>query len=171
MKKKYLIIVVLILNQNLALAQTESEINLLLNGISEMENSIEITKSEHAKKIIAYGEKSLLVLSHFFTDSTLTYVKSECKNRILTKGELAIIMADRIERMPYFTITGIQHCTMTFCDNNPNIIEYYLGYNKKNAFKERYVEWLYSKERLKRVKGKARKERKTMIREWDRNTR
>ncbi|WP_299892522.1 hypothetical protein [uncultured Lacinutrix sp.] len=151
MKNTALTFLIIVLNLNLSFSQTKSEIDSLLNGISETENSIGITKTEQAKKIIAFGENSLIILAEFFTDSTLTKVKSECQKRILTKGEIAIIIADRIEGMPYFTITGIQNCTMTFCENNPNLIEYYLWDSKKNEtekFKEKYLVWLESDDRI-----------------------
>lgn len=169
MKKFGLIISVLLLNFNLGFSQTESEIDSLLIGIAETKNSKEIIKTVQAEKIKAFGEKSLIILAEFFTDSTMTKVKSECYNRNLTKGEIAIIMADIIESMPYFTVTRIQNCTLTFCENNPNRIEYYFSINNylnNKVFKERYIEWLFSEDRLKRVKGKDRKKRKKILTEW-----
>ncbi|MCK8482298.1 hypothetical protein [Psychroserpens algicola] len=174
MKKFGLIILILLLNLNLGYSQTESEIDSLLIGIAETENSKEIIKTVQAEKIRAFGENSLIILAEFFTDTTLTKVKSECHNRNLTKGEIAIIMADRIESMPYFTVTRIQNCTLTFCKNNPNRIEYYFSINNylnNKVFKERYVEWLFSEDRLKSVKGKDRKKRKKILTEWKNNSR
>jgi hypothetical protein len=145
MKKIRLIIIISILNLNFGLAQTESEIDALLNGIAKTENSKGITKTEQAEKIITYGEKSLLILAEFFTDSTQTKVKSECQERNLTKGEIAIIMADQIQRMPYAQLTGIQNCLLTFCENNPNWIEYYLWAIKRDGtekFQEKYRDWI-----------------------------
>ncbi|WP_225037366.1 hypothetical protein [Winogradskyella sp. SM1960] len=174
MKKFSLLISVLLLNLNLGFSQTESEIDSLLNIIAKTENSKEIIKTNQAEKIKAFGENSLITLADFFTDTTLTKVKSECHNRNLTKGEIAIIMADRIESMPYFTVTRIQNCTLTFCENNPNIIEYYFSINNylnNKEFKERYVEWLFSEDRLKSVRGKDRKKRKKILTEWKNNSR
>ena len=166
MKKIGLILLTILLNLNLSFSQTESEIDLLLNGISETENSKEITKTEQAKKIIAFGENSLKTLAEFFTDSTLTKVKSECQERNLTKGEIAIIMADRIEGMPYFIVTGVQNCTMEFCENNPNLIEYYLPWIEKDggkSFQEKYINWLASYER--KSKSERRKEKRKLKKE------
>jgi len=171
MKKTVLIVFTIVLSPNLSFSQTKSEIDALLNGISETENSIGITKTEQAHKIIAFGEKALTTLAEFFTDSTLTKVRSECQKRNLTKGEIAIIMADHIEGMPYFTITGIQNCTLTFCDNNPNLIEYYLWESKKNEiekFKEKYLVWLESDDRIEwtpLLDFKSKKARKKEIRQ------
>jgi len=148
--KKTFIILTFIVNLNLGFGQTKTQIDSLLNTIAEIENSKEITKTVEAEKIIIFGEKSLPILAEFFTDSTVTKVKSECQERNLTKGELSIIMADRIERMPYATITGIQNCTLTFCKNNPNLIEYYLWAIKRDgigAFQDKYKDWLVSDDR------------------------
>jgi hypothetical protein len=174
MKKFGLIISILLLNLNSGFSQTESRIDSLLIGIAETENSKEIIKTVQAEKIRAFGENSLIILAEYFTDTTLTKIKSECHNRNLTKGEIAIIMADRIESMPYFSVTRIQNCRLTFCENNPNRIEYYFSTNNylnNKIFKERYVEWLFSEDRLKSVKGKDRKKRKKILTEWKNNSR
>ncbi|MDO5970863.1 hypothetical protein Q4Q35_13700 [Flavivirga aquimarina] len=149
MRKTVFIFLIIALNLNLSFSQTKSEIGSLLNGISETENSKEITKTEQAKKIIAFGENSLTTLAEFFTDSTLTKVKSECQERNLTKGEIAIIIADQIEFMPYLTLTGIQNCLLTFCENNPNLVEYYFDAIKRDGvenFQKKYIDWLKSEE-------------------------
>ena len=76
MKKTIFTFLIIILNLNLSFSQTKSEIDSLLNGISETENSKEITETEQAKKIIAFGENSLTTLAEFFTDSTLSETSS-----------------------------------------------------------------------------------------------
>ncbi|WP_271785379.1 hypothetical protein [Aquimarina algiphila] len=170
MKKIVFIFSISLLNLYLSFSQTKSEIDTLLNGIAKTENSKEITKTEQAKRIISFGEKSLKILAGFFTDSTLTKVKSECQERNLTKGEIAIIMADRIEGMPYATITGVQNCLLTFCEENLNLIEFYLWAIKDNGkenFKEKYLEWLESDERIEwrpLIDYKTKSERKKEIR-------
>ena len=173
MKKIGIIFLTLLLNLNLSFSQTKSEINSLLNGIVETENSKGIIKTEQAKKIIAFGEKSLPILAEFFTDSTQTRIKSECHSRNLIKGEIAIIMADQIDRMPYALLTGVQNCLLEFCKDNPNLIEYYLPWINRDGFlnfKEKYISWL-SGEWIKIVKGKERCERKKIINEWKNTSR
>ena len=173
MKKIGIIFLTLFLNLNLSFSQTKSEIDSLLNGIVETENSKEITKNAQAIKIVAFGEKSLPILAEFFTDSTQTKIKSECHSRNLTKGEIAIIMADQIDRMPYALLTGVQNCLLEFCKDNPNLIEYYLPWINRDGFlnfKEKYTSWL-SGEWIKNVKGKERRERKKIINEWKNTSR
>jgi hypothetical protein len=117
-----------------------------LNGQSE-----NITKDSVVQKLITNGEKFLPTLSIRFTDSTTSMVFSKCNGRYLTRGELAIILADRIETIPYFNLTGLQNCMLESCDNNPNFVEYYLEFIRfrgmTKVFQKRYDEWLISSDR------------------------
>ncbi|MET1259881.1 hypothetical protein ABV409_11075 [Flagellimonas sp. DF-77] len=178
MKSGGLIFLTILLCYNLCPAQTESEIDSLLSRIAETKNSKEITKTEPARKIIAFGKNALQIIAGFFTDSTQTKVKSECQERYLAKGEVAIILADQIEFMPYAKLTDVQNCLLSFCEDNPNLIEYYLWAIKTDGihnFQKRYVDWLNSekhksykplfvrlteKEIERRERKKARKEKR-----------
>ena len=171
MKKIYLTLIIGILISTFGFSQSKSDIESLLDGISKIENSKEITKTEQAEKLIEYGWRILPTLAEFFTDDTQTEVISECVERKLLKGEIAIIMADRIEMMPYFPLTGIQNCLMIFCEKNPNLVEYYLWYIKRDGieqFQEKYLKWLSSDDRIDwtpMFNYKSKKERKIMMRE------
>ncbi|MBD8487340.1 hypothetical protein IFO69_01130 [Echinicola sp. CAU 1574] len=87
----------------------------------------------------------------------------------MNKGEIAIIMADRIEGMPYARVTGIQNCTLTFCKKNANLIEYYLPFIERDGiekFQEKYMEWLASDDRIEwtlLLTYKTKKEQKKII--------
>ena len=59
-------------------------------------------------------------------DSSLVY--SHCKSRPLTFGEVALIIMERIEHIPYATALGIQNCTHAHCEDNSNLIEYFFSY-------------------------------------------
>ncbi|MBL1219173.1 MAG: hypothetical protein D8M59_16975 [Planctomycetes bacterium] len=178
MKKIRLTLIIGVLISSFCFSQSKTEIGNLLDGISKIENSKEITKTEQAKKLIEYGWRILPTLAEYFTDTTLTNIKTECHVRILTKGELAIIMADRIEGMPYARVTGIQNCTLTFCEKNANLIEYYLPFIVQDGiekFKSEYLSWLASDDRIdwtpllnyisKKDLRKLKRERKKAIRE------
>ena len=149
MRKKLLASIFFILNLSFIFAQTKDEIYQLINEIS-VKNSVDIIKTNEAEKIIASNKKSLPILANLFTDNTLTNVKSDCLKRNLTKGELAIIIADKIEGMPYFQLTSVQNCTLEFCKNNPNLIEYYFPFiqkDNKKSFTKKYIDWLKVTER------------------------
>ncbi|HHC79349.1 MAG TPA: hypothetical protein ENK46_05665 [Flavobacteriia bacterium] len=150
--KKNLLLLLTIFQVSLAHPQGSIEIDSLLNLISKTVDSKKIIETAPAKKLIAYKEKVLPLLAEFFTDTTQTKVISTCQKRNLTKGELAIIIADNIELMPYFEITGVQNCLLTFCEKNPNLIEYYLWaiqQRRPKSFQKKYIAWLASEERKK----------------------
>ncbi len=77
------------------------------------------------KKMLLKLTSFLTYLAKFFDIPTQTIIYSDCQNRFLTKGEVAIIVADRLKTMPYYNLTGIQNCTLSHCENNSNLIEYY----------------------------------------------
>ena len=122
----------------------------LTNLYGESEN---IIKDNAVKNLLSAGTKLLPVLSTRFTDNTISKVYSTCAGRYLTRGELAIIVADHIEGMPYFQLTGLQNCTLESCPNNPNFVEYYLEFLRfrgmYKVFQKKYEEWLQSADRKK----------------------
>lgn len=141
---------ILTLTFNLVYSQTKSEINSLINEIAKTRSSAKIIETIQAKRIISHGESNLAILSSLFNDITKTKVKSSCQDRRLTKGEIAIILADRIEMMPYARLTGIQNCLLSFCKNSPNFVEYYLDVIKRDgieSFQKKYQAWLIDDKR------------------------
>jgi len=130
-----------------ASSQTKEDVAAVLDKISTLDDSKRILDN-FRKQITGYDKKSLPVLAGFFQDTSMTSVYSHCLSRKLTKGELAIIVADLTETMPYAQVTQVQNCTLTFCDKNPNLIEYYLDYIAKDVagFTKRYTAWINSKE-------------------------
>lgn len=146
------IIPFIVLNINLSFSQTKIEINTLLVEISNTEKSEKITTTRPAKQIEQFGTSALIVLADFFKDKTTTKVYSDCLERNLTKGEIALIVADRIQGIPYAKLTGVQNCLMEFCENNPNRIEYYFPWieDKNESFTKAYVEWINSIKRNRR---------------------
>lgn len=152
MTKFIFIISLLTLTLNSSIAQSRQVIDSLLLPLYFITNSENISNAPEAKQIIGYGEKVLPILTIYFADTTKTNIRSDCQNIYITKGEVAIIIADRIEMMPYATLTGIQNCLMEFCKDNPNLIEYYLTAIRRDGvkiFKEKYSNWLMSKDRKK----------------------
>lgn len=133
-------------------AQTRPEIDSLINTIAaEVDSSQSIIQNNNAKTILNYGIDVIPQLIQLFENNERTMIYSVCQEKHLTKGEIAIILADRIEGMPYFVVTRIQNCTLDFCENNPNLIEYYLWAIQRDGvteFKNRYIDW-YNDERKK----------------------
>lgn len=155
--KPPLILMALTISCFTSLTQAQNGIDALLTGLSGQSENM--TKDTSVIKLISKGEKMLPTLPKKFTDSTKSSVFSKCAGRYLTRGELAIILADRIERMPYFTLTGFQNCMLQSCDNNLNFVEYYLDFIKLRGmtatFQKRYDNWLSSSDRKKSLRNKS----------------
>lgn len=152
MKLHSKILIFLTLLASLSYGQTKFKIDSLLTAICDTKKSKDLSLREEAKQLINYGDKVLPYLVNWFTDTTKTEIKSDCQNLTLTKGDVAIIIADRIEVMPYAQLTNIQNCLIEFCKDNPNLIEYYLHAIRRDnveKFQNRYVNWLRSNERKK----------------------
>ena len=105
MVKTVFIGIILSLSLNKSYSQSTLLLDSLLIPIVETGNSKDIITIPQAKEIIQYGDKVLPALAAYFSDTTQTGIKSECQNLYLTKGEIAMILADRIELMPYNTLT------------------------------------------------------------------
>lgn len=147
MKKASLLIFTILCFLNLK-AQEQERITKLIDKISLIENS-QFICPEFSAEISKIKRRDLVVLIDFFDDKTVTKVYSDCNNRYLTRGEIAIIVGDLRETMPYATLTNIQNCILTFCENNPNLIEYYFNAILKmgtDEFSKRYRDWLSSKD-------------------------
>ena len=84
------LVVFFIFVSNYSFSQSQTQIKQLLNEVSLVKNSKDIIKSKEAKKLISYGKPILLSLAFNFTDDTNTNVISECQERTLTKGEIAM---------------------------------------------------------------------------------
>lgn len=132
--------------------QTQLTVDSLLTTLYTTKNSKYLSTQAEGRRLISYGEKILPFLANRFTDTTLTAIKSECQEFMLTKGEVAIIVADRIEMMPYAQLAYMQNCELEFCKDNPNLVEYYIHAIRRitvKKFQDRYFDWLKSKERRK----------------------
>ena len=107
-----------------------------MDGIYKTQNSKEITKTEQAEKLIEYGWRILPILAKFFVDQDKTDVKSKCIERNLSQWQISIIIAYRIEMMPYYPLIGTQNCLLTFCEKNLDFVEYYLPFIQRDGIEQ-----------------------------------
>ena len=160
---KEIFTIVLSLVSLLGAGQQVISVDSILIDTYKVTNSKEIIQTSGAKILISSGPKVINQLVKQFSDSTRTNVYSDCQNRFLRKGDIAVIIADHIEPMPYTRLTGIQNCLFKFCENNPNRIEYYLYAITENRFvdfQSAYLSWLNSNERKQLYTTKRKKGRK-----------
>ena len=149
MRTTLIILVYLIVGYN-SNSQSHVQLDSLLSQFQGKSSAI--SESQHGKLVYSLGRKSLRELASFFSDTSVSKVFSTCNNRNLTKGEIAMVMADHIEMMPYQLLTGLQNCILIFCEENLNRIEYYFSAIEamgRPKFTSNYLAWLSSKRRKK----------------------
>jgi hypothetical protein len=112
----------------------------LLMVAKEITISDNIESCMNGKKLVNSGVEILPYLRVSFTDSTETKVFSKINKRILSIGEIAIVIASAIKPIPIARVVGIQQCTPPFNMN----IESYLWKIKKNPsdFILKYDQWI-----------------------------
>lgn len=136
---------------------------LLLQIDSATTNSKFIINNPIAEEIKKKGRPMIPLLMKHFADTTETSIYSECIGRDLRLGEVAFIITESIDFMPLFLVTGIQNCLLTFCEDNPNAIEYYFPKEFENerlsSYASNYEDWYYSEDRKEELKQEE-KERK-----------
>lgn len=149
--KIFTLCILFLLFSNSVLGQSKNEIENLLNDVCKVPDSKDIIRNTSAMKIQDYQEEALNILADFFIDNSKTEVYSKCLKRKLSRGEVAIILCDRIEIIPYFELIKMQSIGLLFCKDNPNFVEPYLDIIKKQStqkFQEKYIKWLNSEERV-----------------------
>ncbi|MCD2424832.1 hypothetical protein LQ567_18765 [Niabella pedocola] len=154
-----LLLNILLINATGAYGQSLAEMDSLVRAAGSIRNSNQLAQSRQLAVAKGYGPSALFVLAALFNKEGETGIYSDCRKRNLTEGEVAMIFADGIEWMPYATLTGMQNCTLTFCEDNLNKIEYYFGVIHLigvETFQKRYLNWLNGKERKRYLKEERR---------------
>lgn len=112
-------------------------------------DSKEIKEISCLKQLIARIEDPIFLIDDLDNvDSSMVY--SQCKSRHLTYGEVAFIIMEHIEPIPYSMALGIQNCTHAHCADNANLIEYFYTYWDTYTYDYlfgKYFEYLHSEER------------------------
>lgn len=112
----------------------------IINISKETNSSDSIATTVSGKEFIAQGERILKLLPSYFTDSTITNVYSVRNKRNLKLGEIAIILAGEIKRIPIFQVAGIQQCTPPFNFEIESFL--YSVERNPNRFIQAYNDWL-----------------------------
>lgn len=136
----------------------------LLQSIdSATTNSKSITDNSIANSIQERGRPMLPLLMKHLSDTTETCIYSDCIGRNLRLGEVVFTILESVDGIPYFLITGIENCTLTFCDDNPNGIEYYFpaefDSKRLSRYASNYEEWYYSADREEKLKQEEKERR------------
>ena len=127
---KYILSIFFYLHFTYSFGQKKLELSdLFLKTSKEVVNTKEIGAN---KNIIVFSENkqnSIKFLIEEFTNTKSTKVYSDCLKRNINLGELAIIIVDKIEPMPYLKLTAIKNAeekSKQYCKSG-NVIEFYLN--------------------------------------------
>ena len=78
MTKRIIIFLILTFSLYTLSAQSKHEVDSLLNEVSRIDDSKDITKSTSGIKLVSYGDKALKLLASYFLDSIQTAIRSDC---------------------------------------------------------------------------------------------
>jgi len=90
-------------------------------------------------------------LIKLLVDTSTSKVKNINTDTYYKKGDLALILINYIEWVPFYSITRVQWCICCDCGNMPNGFLQYLDANRPE-FQNKYVLYFRSKERRKNIK-------------------
>ncbi|TVZ55827.1 hypothetical protein OD91_1095 [Lutibacter sp. Hel_I_33_5] len=156
----------MIFNSFCSYSQTNEKIEHLLDEILLIDgNYNNIIESKQANELISYGEKILPKLTFFFTSLEISKLSYKCYNYNFTKGEISIMIAERIEPIPNFKIKyPVENYLWAGCKGFPKWVNYNIQKIRVGGleqFKLIYTKWLNSSKR-KRINRKNKRKLKKM---------
>lgn len=98
------------------------------------------------QSMVKYGAPVIVHLMDMLDDTTVTKLFNSCTNKNYTVGDLAFLLIDEIEWIPFALVIKMQWCTFRACGSLPDYFWDYLRENRK-SFKQNYQTYYYSKER------------------------
>jgi hypothetical protein len=101
--------------------------------------------------ILAQDTFAIPSLVNLLTDTTRSKVKKYDSNTYYKKGDLALILINYIEWIPFATLTQSQWCLCCDCGNLPSGFMEYFGANRYE-FQKKYRYYYASEERRKSIK-------------------
>ena len=149
-------------------AQDASSISIKINQIETIPCSYIKNESLRRKPydkafdfILAQDTFAIPALINLLTDTSATKVKNLDANSCYKKGDLAFILINFIEWVPFALITHSQWCICCDCGNLPKGFLKYVDSNRFE-FQKKYQSYYVSEERRKMakqsVKGKKKKQ-------------
>ena len=110
----------------------------------------EVTPDISYLNIIKNRKSSIPYLIRQLTDTTDTEVFSQFSKRYLKRSDLALLLINDIEQIPFAKITQIQWCICCDCFNFP--VDFFQYFDKNRLeFYENYRDYFYSNRRNKKL--------------------
>ena len=93
--------------------------------------------------ILKKGPRIIPSLITVLTDTTKTSIIDKCTGKYFTMGQLAYILIDNIERIPFALVTGISADVIRGCSYLADGVLYYVRYDG-SKFQVQYRAYFYS---------------------------
>ena len=100
-----------------------------------------------------YDTLAIKFLINLITDTTNTKIQNACTKEKYKIGDLAVLLINDIEQMPYATVTRSQWCLWSMCGILPEGFISYINLDRQK-FKIAYEEYYHSKMRRSFIKSK-----------------
>ncbi len=113
-----------------ALLPAQTQDTPIFDYLCQLENDLDSKSIQYNTSLcqIIIETQDPLMLIQELENHDPSRVYSTCVSRYLTYAEVALIVMEHIEPIPYFAALGIQNCTRVKCPGNSNLIEYFFAY-------------------------------------------
>jgi hypothetical protein len=101
-----------------------------------------------------YDSAAIKYLIPLIADTTTTNISSACIPGKYRRGDIAVLLINEIEPIPYATVTNMQGCVPSGCGTIPEGFFSYISGNRL-TFQAAYQTYFHSKERLEILKSSS----------------
>jgi hypothetical protein len=171
MKKFYLLLISLSSLHLSSTGQTESSVNRMVSLIktipekysthynrNEIKSILNKQDDGWFKIIVKYDTNVIPFLINLIGDGTPSMAFNTCSNANYRTGDVAILLINDIEQIPYATVTHSQWCTFGQCGVLPDGFFYYTNAHRRD-FQEQYKTYYSGKERQDILREKRRRQK------------
>ena len=159
MKKTYRLLIACLTCYLSGMGQTQPSMNRMVSLIATVPQHYSIPYKRFAPKsilskqdggwfniIVKYDTAAISFLINLINDTTTSKAINTCSNSNYKIGDLAVMLINDIEPMPYATITNMQWCLPGECGILPYGFMDYVNSHRKD-FQSEYQAYYFSNER------------------------
>jgi hypothetical protein len=124
----------------------------IANRFGKPTPGVDIREDTWYGTIKSYDSAAIKYLIPPVADTTPTNISSACIPGIYRRGDIAVLLINEIEPIPYATVTHMQGCVPSGCGSIPEGFFLYISANRKH-FQEQYQTYYNSNKRLEMLKS------------------
>ena len=157
MSKRLSLFAIFFASHFLASGQTDRSISTMISLIKSVPFHYTSSSQKDIKKlailnklndasfqmIVSYDTVAIPYLINKLNDTTLTEIYNSCSKNNFKIGDIAFLLINDIEQIPYSTVTNTQWCLVGQCGKLPDYFFNYLELNRLE-FQLKYRKYYYS---------------------------